>query len=73
MRRRGYAHVTPRLPDDIETDAFVDFTSGYVQRALDGLPKQGKARPWKLYQNYVKDMLMLRYGRLEDGALEFRG
>ncbi len=52
--------------------AFVDFTSGYVQRALPGLSKQGASHPWKLYQNYLKDILMLRYGRLHDGALEWR-
>ncbi|MCY4466248.1 MAG: NAD(P)/FAD-dependent oxidoreductase [Chloroflexi bacterium] len=72
MRRRDYAQCTPRLPDDMEPAAFVDFTSGYVQRALPGLPKQGKVHPWKLYQNYLKDILMLRFGRLHDGSLEWR-
>ena len=71
MERRGYASCAPRLYGDVERDAYVDFTSGYVRRALDGLPKQGSRRPWKVYQNYVKDLLMLRYGRLEDGVLEF--
>ena len=72
MTRRGYASCMPQLPADMQTDAFVDFSSGYVQRALEHLPKQGKDRPWKLYQNYLKDMLVLRYGRLEDGVLAFR-
>lgn len=72
MQRRGYAQCTPRLPDDMQPAAFVDFTSGYVQRALPGLPKQGARHPWKLYQNYLKDILMLRFGRLHDGALEFK-
>ncbi len=72
MGRRSYASCAPRLPDNMETEAFVDFSSGYVQRALADLPKQGKDRPWKLYQNYLKDLLMLRYGRVEDGVLEFR-
>ena len=36
------------------------------------LPKQGPARPWRIYQNYVKDLLVLRYGSLADPALEFR-
>lgn len=72
MQRRAYAQCTPRLPDDMETAAFVDFTSGYVQRALPGLPKQGARHPWKLYQNYLKDIMVLRFGRLHDGALEFK-
>ena len=72
MQRRDFAQCTPRLPDDMQPAAFVDFTSGYVQRALPSLPKQGKRHPWKLYQNYLKDILMLRFGRLHDGALEWR-
>lgn len=73
MQRRGYAQCRPRLDAEAaETEAFVDFTSGYVQRALDSLPKQGTRRPWKAYQNYLKDLLLLRYGRLHDGVMEFK-
>jgi NAD(P)-dependent dehydrogenase (short-subunit alcohol dehydrogenase family) len=42
-----------------------------MQRARDILPKQGSKRPWKLYQNYAKDMLALRFGSIDDGALIF--
>jgi hypothetical protein len=54
-----------------ETPVF-EFTSGYVQRALSHLPKQGDRAPWRLYQNYVKDLMSLRHGRVNDPALEFR-
>jgi monooxygenase len=57
----------PNMP----TENFVDFTSGYFQRALETLPKQGARKPWRLYQNYAKDLLSLRYGKIEDGALRF--
>lgn len=56
---------------DMPVEDFVDFSSGYFQRALDTLPKQGARKPWRLYQNYIKDLLSLRYGGLEDGALRF--
>ncbi len=73
MARRGYRQCRPRLDEsEAETDPFIDFSSGYVKRALAGLPKQGKRRPWKIYQNYLKDLLMMRYGRLNDGVMEFR-
>ncbi len=73
MRRRGYAQCRPRLDGrPLETEAFMDFSSGYVRRALVELPKQGKRRPWKIYQNYLKDLLLMRYGRLDDGVMEFR-
>jgi len=73
MERRGYQHCVPRLEADSQiTEPMIDFTSGYVRRALPDLPKQGTRRPWKVYQNYLKDLLMMRYGRLNDGVMEFR-
>lgn len=71
MDAHGYAVATPRRDRTVEERPLIDFTSGYVQRALDKLPKQGSKRPWKLYQNYVLDLLTLRFGRLDDGAIEF--
>jgi cation diffusion facilitator CzcD-associated flavoprotein CzcO len=68
----GYATVTPRLPvAELETEPFIDLRSGYVLRALDQLPKQGPATPWRLHQNYPRDIVMLKYGSLEDDAIEF--
>jgi cation diffusion facilitator CzcD-associated flavoprotein CzcO len=72
MERRGYARCTPRVKGPEVTDEpIIDFTSGYVQRALHTLPRQGSKTPWRLHQNYVKDLSMLRYGRVEDGVMEF--
>jgi hypothetical protein len=42
-----------------------------VKRAIAAFPRQGSKAPWKVYQNYVLDLLTLRRGRLEDGILEF--
>lgn len=73
MDRRGYKHCVPRLEADSQTaEPMIDFTSGYVRRAQADLPKQGSQRPWKVHQNYIKDLLMMRYGRLNDGVMEFR-
>ena len=52
---------------------FLDFTSGYVQRAKDILPVQGDRAPWKLHQNYVRDLASLRYGKVADGTMQFAG
>ena len=49
----------------------VDFTSGYIQRALALHPKQGSKPPWKLYQNYALDLVSLRFSRLRDAAMVF--
>jgi monooxygenase len=73
MDRHGYAVSTPRLNDpSIESEPVVDFTSSYVLRALDTLPRQGSKTPWRLHQNYVRDLSMLRYGRVDDGTMEFK-
>jgi monooxygenase len=72
MDRNGYAVCTPRVNDpDVKPEPVLDFNSSYVLRALDTLPRQGSKTPWRLHQNYVKDLSMLRYGRVDDGTMEF--
>ena len=72
MQRHGYTKCMPRNDDPTLTEEpWVNFSSGYIQRALPHQPKQGSRRPWKLYQNYALDLLSLRYGRLRDAAMKF--
>ncbi|QPF85425.1 NAD(P)/FAD-dependent oxidoreductase [Bradyrhizobium genosp. L] len=72
MKAKGYAQVTPRRNDPTVTEMpWVDFSSGYIQRAVDRFPKQGSRRPWRLYQNYALDLITLRFGSLTDEALEY--
>ena len=72
MDRRGYAVATPRVRDAVVADPTLPLTSGYVQRAEGLLPKQGSKQPWKMNQNYARDLRAFRFGALEDGSLEFR-
>jgi cation diffusion facilitator CzcD-associated flavoprotein CzcO len=71
LQRNGLSVVTPRHDPAVAVMPFLDFTSGYVQRALAWLPKQGVQKPWRLHQNYLLDLLALRFGRLDDGTLGF--
>ena len=72
MTRTGMRQVTPRNDDpNIEHEPWLDFSSGYVQRAMAAFPKQGSKAPWKLHQNYALDLMSLRYAKLADGVLEF--
>jgi hypothetical protein len=71
MDEHGYRQATPRLQPGTPTMPFIDLKSGYVQRSLDKFPKQGVRAPWRLYQNYARDILTLRHGAIEDGALQF--
>ncbi len=73
MDARGYRQCTPRRTDStVEEEPIVNFTSGYVQRAVHTLPHQGSKRPWKLYQNYLLDLVTMQFGALNDGTMEFR-
>lgn len=71
MAANGMDIAMPRRDPAVEEVPFLDFTSGYVQRALDILPKQGATQPWKVTQNYAKDLATLRYGKVEDGVMQF--
>jgi cation diffusion facilitator CzcD-associated flavoprotein CzcO len=72
MERRGYDWCVPRRNDpEVKEEPVINFTSGYVRRALDGLPRQGSRKPWRLHQNYALDLLALRRGAVEDGTMEF--
>ena len=68
----GYSAATPRHPDaSVAIEPLLDFNSGYVLRSIADLPKQGSRAPWKLHQNYPRDVLLMRHGAIADEALEF--
>ena len=52
-------------------DQLIDFTSGYFQRGLNQMPKQGNKAPWKNYQNYLKDIFAVRLFSINDSNLDF--
>ena len=52
-------------------DQLIDFTSGYFQRGLNQMPKQGNKAPWKNYQNYLKDIFAVRLFSIKDNNLSF--
>ncbi len=68
----GMRQCTPRdARREVKDAPFLDLASGYIQRAADKIPSQGDRAPWKLYQNYLLDLALLRYGKIEDGYLAF--
>jgi monooxygenase len=73
MDSTGARYCLPKKPgDEVTALPWVDFSSGYFQRSKDVLPKQGSTHPWKLYQNYVLDIVSLRFRSVRDSAMEFR-
>src|SRR5580704_8503678 len=72
MDARGYDYCTPQRRDpSLTEEPAINFSSGYVTRGRDVLPKQGSKKPWKLHQNYLLDMMSMRYSRVDDGTMEF--
>jgi monooxygenase len=72
MDARGYSHCTPKAPHpSLPREPMIDLKSGYVLRSIDAFPKQGPRSPWRLYQNYPRDILLLKRGALEDEGIEF--
>ena len=71
MDAKGWTTATPARDPSVMEEPLLTFSSGYVQRAAAIMPKQGAQRPWKLHQNYARDLLMLRYGRVDDGTMKF--
>ncbi|MDT5086181.1 MAG: monooxygenase, partial [Mycobacterium sp.] len=72
MDSHGYGTVVPQHPgDSVDERPLMDFTPGYVLRALDYLPKAGSVAPWRLKQNYLIDLQLIRRGKVDDEALHF--
>jgi len=71
MDEHGFRKAVPVRDPSVEEAPFLDFTSGYVQRALKDFPQQGDREPWRLRQNYAIDLRKLRHGAIDDGVMQF--
>jgi monooxygenase len=72
MDVHAYRLCTPHNSDPtVREQPLIDFSSGYILRAIDQFPKQGSKTPWRLHQNYARDILALRRSPIEDGAMRF--
>ncbi|MCK1306397.1 NAD(P)/FAD-dependent oxidoreductase [Bradyrhizobium sp. 45] len=72
MDRHNFRQYMPHNDDPtITAQPSLDFTSGYVQRSVAKMPKQGSKQPWRLYQNYALDIVSLRFGRIDDGVMQY--
>lgn len=73
MDKNGYDAVTPQgdqteLMDDTIMGSM---SSGYIARAADVMPKQGKHAPWSVSNNYLADRKELKNAKFEDTVLKF--
>ena len=77
MSDTGTRQCTPRLREsdrDMPARPWIDdFSSGYMQRAMHLMPRQGDRAPWLNPQNYAADRRMLRRDPVDDGVMRFTG
>jgi cation diffusion facilitator CzcD-associated flavoprotein CzcO len=72
MDRHGYDACVPVNDDPTVTERpLLDFEAGYVLRSVHEFPKAGSRAPWQLGMSYTHDLLRLRHGRIDDGAMRF--
>jgi monooxygenase len=72
MDAHGYTECLPKRPQgEPGVESAVALTSGYVERARATLPRQGAHRPWRTFNNYLRDLLIMRFEPIDDGTLQF--
>lgn len=72
MEKHGYSVCVPELKDgEIDAGPILDLSSGYIQRSIHEIPKQGGQQPWRIHHNYISDLLHLKFERLDDGVMQF--
>ena len=61
MDSHRFRVAVPEHLDDGAARPLLDLSSGYVQRAVSILPKQGSKPPWMIRQNYLLDYFTANY------------
>ena len=74
MDKNGYDEVLPQgdATELMEDTVMGSLSSGYIARAADVMPKQGKHAPWKVTNNYLADRKELKNAKFDDGVLKFK-
>ena len=75
MHKKGVAQCTPRLREqdrNMKQRPWIDgFSSGYMQRMMHRMPRQGDHEPWINPQNYRRDKKMFKHSPIDDGVMQF--
>jgi cyclohexanone monooxygenase len=73
MHKKDYKMCTPVFDETrFKSERLLDFDAGYILRGQSVMPKQGSEKPWKVYENYIKDFFLIKKGKLDDGFLKYQ-
>ncbi|MFT4086670.1 MAG: NAD(P)/FAD-dependent oxidoreductase [Gordonia sp. (in: high G+C Gram-positive bacteria)] len=71
MDANGYGAVEVEPDPSMDTRPMLDFSAGYVQRALDKLPRQGVVEPWKMSMSVYTDRRLILRGPVDDRFVHY--
>ncbi|TXJ02920.1 MAG: NAD(P)/FAD-dependent oxidoreductase [Acinetobacter sp.] len=74
MDKKGYAEViaVTDKAEMLQDTVMGSLSAGYIARAADIMPKQGKHAPWNVSNNYLADRKNLKEAKFNDGVLQFK-
>lgn len=73
MDKNGYDEVIAQADkaEFMQDTVMGNLSSGYIARAADIMPKQGRHAPWNVTNNYLADRKAFKKARFDDGILQF--
>lgn len=71
METNKFRKVIAKLDDKVVKQPIFNLSSGYIQRSQEQMPKMGTVYPWVYYQNYLWDILQLRFRSIIDQYISF--
>lgn len=73
MDEKGKEIAWPLLDKNTQLteDTLFEFSSGYLNRSMDILPKIAKDMPWRITQDYLFERKVLRDEPVDDGVMKF--
>ncbi|MEM6912356.1 MAG: NAD(P)/FAD-dependent oxidoreductase [Pseudomonadota bacterium] len=73
LKEKGADIMVPDYGSTVpEPEPLIDLKSGYVERSIEIFPNQGSERPWRNHQSYFRDYMDMKFGKIDDGVMQFR-
>lgn len=71
MDEHGHSRCVPEVAESVTAEPMLNLNSGYIQRSLDLIPRQGSEQPWRVRMNYPLDLGYMKLSSVDDGTMKF--